>query len=128
VKLEHYIDSNLSYLKPISFDVIESSDIRRTSDAVKESSLIITATNSSTPLFDGADIKPHTHITGVGSYTPSMQEVDVNTGASIKISYIRAYAYLFNKCILHFCIMKLYIYVYIVHIPTNAYLISHKLT
>ncbi len=30
----------------------------------------------STPLFDGNDLKPGTHVTGVGSFAPEMQEVD----------------------------------------------------
>jgi ornithine cyclodeaminase/alanine dehydrogenase-like protein (mu-crystallin family) len=44
--------------------------------AIQDADIVITATNSSTPVFDGNDIKPGTHITGIGSYTPQMQEVD----------------------------------------------------
>ena len=44
--------------------------------AIQDADIIITATTSSTPLFDGNDLKPGTHITGVGSFTPEMQEVD----------------------------------------------------
>ncbi|MCB2149362.1 MAG: hypothetical protein KQI81_22975, partial [Deltaproteobacteria bacterium] len=32
-----------------------------------------------TPLFDGNDLKPGTHVTGVGSFTPQMQEIDATT-------------------------------------------------
>ena len=34
------------------------------------------ATSSSTPVFDGARVEPGTHVTGVGSYTLDMREVD----------------------------------------------------
>ena len=44
--------------------------------AVSGSDIIVCATPSTKPVFDGADIRPGTHITGVGSYTPDMQEVD----------------------------------------------------
>jgi ornithine cyclodeaminase/alanine dehydrogenase-like protein (mu-crystallin family) len=44
--------------------------------AVHNADIIYTATTSSTPTFNGADVKPGAHIIGVGSYTPQMQEVD----------------------------------------------------
>ena len=37
---------------------------------------MIAATTSLTPLFDGNDLRPGTHVTGVGSFTPQMQEID----------------------------------------------------
>lgn len=43
--------------------------------AVKNADVVITATTSAAPVFNGADLKPGTHITGVGSFTPQMQEV-----------------------------------------------------
>ena len=46
------------------------------SEAVQNADIIITATTSDTPVFDGNDLRPGTHITGVGSFTPQMQEVD----------------------------------------------------
>lgn len=45
-------------------------------DAVVGADIIITATTSSRPVFDGRDVLPGTHITGIGSFTPQMQEVD----------------------------------------------------
>jgi ornithine cyclodeaminase len=48
-------------------------------EAIQNVDIIITATTSSEPVFDGNEIKPGTHITGVGSYTPQMQEVDETT-------------------------------------------------
>lgn len=47
--------------------------------AVHEADIVITATTSSTPLFDGNDLKPGVHVTGVGSFTPNMREVDETT-------------------------------------------------
>lgn len=47
--------------------------------AVQDADIVIAATNSLTPLFDGNDLKPGAHVTGVGSYTSEMQEVDAVT-------------------------------------------------
>jgi len=49
--------------------------------AVATSDIIVLATNSSTPLFTGADLPADKtiHIIGVGSYTPSMVEIDATT-------------------------------------------------
>ena len=38
--------------------------------------IVIAATNSATPVFDGSRIEPGTHVTGVGSFTTEMREVD----------------------------------------------------
>lgn len=46
------------------------------SDAVAGADIVVCATTSSTPLFDGSAIDPGTHVTGVGSYTTEMREVD----------------------------------------------------
>ena len=54
-------------------EVVEESSI------VREADIVIAATTSSTPVFDGADLQPGTHVTGVGSFTPTMQEVDATT-------------------------------------------------
>ncbi|HFB52456.1 MAG TPA: hypothetical protein ENJ48_02060, partial [Anaerolineae bacterium] len=48
-------------------------------EAVQNADIVIAATTSNTPVFDGNDLRPGTHITGVGSYTPQMQEVDAVT-------------------------------------------------
>lgn len=47
--------------------------------AVAEADIVLAATTTKTPLFDGNDLKPGTHVTGVGSFTPEMQEIDVTT-------------------------------------------------
>ncbi|MEW5958083.1 MAG: ornithine cyclodeaminase family protein [Chloroflexota bacterium] len=45
-------------------------------DAVEGADIIITATTSDKPVFDGRDLSPGAHITAIGAYTPHMQEVD----------------------------------------------------
>ena len=48
-------------------------------EAVSDADIVITATTSTSPVFDGGDLKPGTHVTGVGSFTPQMQEIDEKT-------------------------------------------------
>jgi ornithine cyclodeaminase len=43
---------------------------------VSEADIITTVTTSKEPVFDGRLVKAGTHINGVGSYTPEMQELD----------------------------------------------------
>ena len=47
--------------------------------AVGEADIICTATPATQPVFDDADLKPGVHISAVGAYTPSMQEVSPQT-------------------------------------------------
>ena len=49
--------------------------------AVCEADVICTATTSSTPVFDDADLKPGVHVNGIGAYTPEMQEIPTETVA-----------------------------------------------
>jgi len=48
-------------------------------EAVRAADVICAATTSKTPVFDDADVQPGTHINGVGSFTPSMQEIPAET-------------------------------------------------
>lgn len=48
-------------------------------EAVSAADVICTATTSSTPVFDDADVGPGTHINAVGAYTPEMQEIPPET-------------------------------------------------
>ena len=54
-------------------------------EAVREAEVICTATTSSTPVFDGRDLQPGTHINAIGAFTPQMQEVDETTIRRAKI-------------------------------------------
>jgi ornithine cyclodeaminase/alanine dehydrogenase-like protein (mu-crystallin family) len=47
--------------------------------AVQDADIVIAATTSGTPLFDGNHLKPGTHITAVGAYTPETREIDTAT-------------------------------------------------
>ena len=58
------------------------SDVRAATDpqeAIESADIICTATTSLKPVFDDSHIKPGTHISAVGSYTPDMQEVPAET-------------------------------------------------
>ncbi len=48
-------------------------------EATREADIICTATTATTPVFEDTEIKPGTHISGIGSYTPEMQEVPAET-------------------------------------------------
>ncbi|GIK57782.1 MAG: ornithine cyclodeaminase family protein [Chloroflexi bacterium] len=47
--------------------------------AVRAADIICTATTSHTPVFDGRDLKPGAHINAIGSYQPTVQEIDAAT-------------------------------------------------
>ncbi|MGH2617859.1 MAG: ornithine cyclodeaminase family protein, partial [Thermomicrobiales bacterium] len=49
--------------------------------AVREADVICTATTSHTPVFRDEDVRPGTHISAVGAYTPEMQELPAETVA-----------------------------------------------
>jgi ornithine cyclodeaminase/alanine dehydrogenase-like protein (mu-crystallin family) len=53
--------------------------IDQADEAVSKAEIIICATRSVTPVFSGKVLQPGTHINGVGSYLPHMQEVDEET-------------------------------------------------
>ena len=55
------------------------------SEAVRDVSLVCTATSSRTPVLDGGLLAPGTHINAVGSYTEAMQEIDVATIREAKV-------------------------------------------
>ncbi len=54
-------------------------------EAVTGADIILAATTSETPVFAGRHLSPGTHITGVGSYAPHMQEVDEITVKQAKV-------------------------------------------
>jgi alanine dehydrogenase len=47
--------------------------------AVEDADVVITATNASEPVFDGADLEPGAHVTAMGQYDPSKRELDHGT-------------------------------------------------
>ena len=48
-------------------------------EVVENADIVICATTSGTPLFDGNALKPGTHITAVGTFVPEKREVDTTT-------------------------------------------------
>ena len=55
------------------------------SEAVAGADVICTATTSSAPVFEDADVRPGTHINAVGAYTPQMQEIPGETVLRAKV-------------------------------------------
>ncbi|MBL7063430.1 MAG: hypothetical protein ISS49_04380 [Anaerolineae bacterium] len=54
-------------------------------EAVHQADVICTATSSSSPVFEDADVRPGTHINAVGAYTPQMQELPAGTVLRAKV-------------------------------------------
>lgn len=54
-------------------------------EAVSQADVICTATTATHPVFDARDIRPGTHISAVGSYTPGMEEIPSET---VKRAYV----------------------------------------
>lgn len=66
--------------KLIEWGVNNSIQVVQTVKSVMKSADIVNcSTRSNTPVFAGEDIQPGTHINGVGSFLPTMREVDVKT-------------------------------------------------
>lgn len=53
--------------------------------ALREADIVCLATAASAPLFDDADVRPGTHINGIGSYMPTMQELPGATVARARV-------------------------------------------
>ncbi|WP_431812204.1 ornithine cyclodeaminase family protein [Lysinibacillus sp. FW12] len=58
----------------IPFEVIDEVSV-----AVKQADIICCATRSTSAVLDGEYLKPGTHINGIGSYLPTMREIDETT-------------------------------------------------
>jgi len=54
-------------------------------EVVQNSDIIVTATTSPSPVFDGHLLQPGTHINAIGAFTPSTREVDSETVSKCKI-------------------------------------------
>jgi ornithine cyclodeaminase/alanine dehydrogenase-like protein (mu-crystallin family) len=53
--------------------------------AVREADVICLATTSKSPVFEDAWVKPGTHVSGVGSFTPEMQEAPASFVARARV-------------------------------------------
>lgn len=67
--------AEFSHVNVVGLSGTQTTDIER---AVREADIIVTATSSTVPLFPSAWVKPRAHLNLVGSFTPSMREVDDN--------------------------------------------------
>ncbi|MBN1825447.1 MAG: ornithine cyclodeaminase family protein [Candidatus Eisenbacteria bacterium] len=61
--------------------VVPTSDVEA---AVRAADIVVTASSSPTPVFDGDWLKPGTHINNIGSHSPGARELDT---ATVKRSY-----------------------------------------
>lgn len=73
-KAEKFGEKLRAFGVTVPFEVFED-----VSAAVRQADIICCATRSNEPVFNGQDLKPGTHINGVGSYLPDMKEVDHTT-------------------------------------------------
>jgi len=48
-------------------------------EALNGAQVVVAATTSERPVFPGEALKPGTHVSGIGSFTPSMREIDETT-------------------------------------------------
>jgi ornithine cyclodeaminase len=76
-RAEALIQANAELYPHLAMDVIVLDDKAAIQQVLEESvDVIVCCTNAATPtLFDGAWLRPNTHVNGIGSYTPDMQEV-----------------------------------------------------
>lgn len=72
-KAEHFKERLLAFGidENIQIEIMDN-----VSKAVSQADIICCSTRSNTPVFDGNDVKPGTHVNGVGSYLPHMREMD----------------------------------------------------
>ncbi len=54
-------------------------------EAIRRADVVCTATTSSSPVFNDADVRPGTHINAIGAYTPQMQEIPPETVLRAKV-------------------------------------------
>eukprot|EP00590_Aulacoseira_subarctica_P006246 CAMPEP_0172421710 /NCGR_PEP_ID=MMETSP1064-20121228/7931_1 /TAXON_ID=202472 /ORGANISM="Aulacoseira subarctica , Strain CCAP 1002/5" /LENGTH=368 /DNA_ID=CAMNT_0013162239 /DNA_START=72 /DNA_END=1177 /DNA_ORIENTATION=+ len=83
----HECVDSASPSKNSSIRVVLSADTEEVKIAVRRADVIVTATNSAVPLFQGNWVSPGCHINGVGSYTSDMKEVDEDLVNRCQIFY-----------------------------------------
>jgi ornithine cyclodeaminase/alanine dehydrogenase-like protein (mu-crystallin family) len=60
----------------LGLDVVPTEDVE---GSVREADIVVTASSSHDPLFDGNWLKPGTHLNNIGSHTPDARELDTTT-------------------------------------------------
>jgi ornithine cyclodeaminase len=72
------VEKYIKDMKSILTDPVPAFSAAATPEtAVADADVIITATTSTQPVFNGSFLKTGAHINGVGSYTPQMREIDL---------------------------------------------------
>jgi alanine dehydrogenase len=66
-------------------ELVDRLETTTDASAVREADIICTATTSHTPVFRDEDVRLGTHVSGVGAYTPEMQELPAETVARATI-------------------------------------------
>ncbi len=59
-----------------SLEGVAASALTSASEAVRGAHVVVTATNSPDPVFDGRDLDSGAHVVAIGAYTPETREVD----------------------------------------------------
>lgn len=77
-----YVEEMKGRGRPVPQDI---SVAESPAEAVREADVVCTATTSTTPVFYDADLKPGVHVSGVGAYTPEMQEIPAETVQRAKV-------------------------------------------
>jgi len=66
-----------AFIEDLSGDLgFEIERVTSPDELLEASDILCAATSSQTPLFDGAAVRPGTHINGIGSHTPTARELD----------------------------------------------------
>ncbi len=73
------LDRLLGRLSARAPDLASITELTTDRAAARDADIVCTATTSDVPVFDDGDIQPGTHINGVGSYRPMMQEIPAET-------------------------------------------------
>lgn len=73
----HHVSRFIAEMQPqVKAKLIPTSSSR---DAILNADIICAATTSTTPVFNGGDLKEGAHVNGVGAYTLQMKEIDNET-------------------------------------------------
>ncbi|SFL12048.1 alanine dehydrogenase [Halogranum rubrum] len=72
-------DSRKSCAAALREEGLDAVAVDSPAEAVSEASVVVTATTSTDPVFDGEALQPGTLVVAVGAYTPAMRELDTTT-------------------------------------------------
>ena len=85
IKSVNLISRTTTSAQHLATEILEWTDtpevnlVSNPEQVVEDADIVICATTSATPLFDGNALRPGTHITAVGTFIPEKREVDTTT-------------------------------------------------